>query len=40
MEQCLIAQYVDKALVMLYKEIFNESLWEDLNKGTTIGGSV
>ena len=40
MEQYLIAQHVDKALVMLFKEIFDESLWADLNKGATIGSSA
>ena len=40
MEQYLIAQHVDKSLVMLFKEIFNELLWEDLNKRATIGSSA
>jgi porphobilinogen deaminase len=34
-----LASNVDKAIVMLIKEIFNESIWADLNKGTTIGSS-
>ena len=37
MEQFIIAQHVDKALVMLLKEVFNKSLWTDLNKGALIG---
>ena len=40
MEQYLIAQHADKILVMLFKKIFNESLWVDLNKGATIGSSA
>ena len=36
----MIAHHVDKALVMLFKEIFNKSLWADLNKGATIGSSA
>jgi hypothetical protein len=35
----LLASNIDKALVMAFKEIFNESIWADLNKGTTIGSS-
>jgi hypothetical protein len=38
-EAFLLASNVDKAIVMLIKEIFNESIWADLNKGTTIGSS-
>ena len=40
MEQYLTSQHVDKALVMLFKEIFDESLCADLNKGATIGSSA
>ena len=40
MEQYIITQHVDKALVMLFKEIFDESLWADLNKGATIGSII
>ena len=40
MESYLIARNVDKALVMLLKEVFNESLWADLNKGSRIGSSA
>ena len=36
MEQFIITQHVDKALVILFKEVFNESLWSDLNKGALI----
>jgi hypothetical protein len=35
----LLASNVDKALIVNIKEIFNESIWADLNKGTTIGSS-
>jgi hypothetical protein len=35
----LLATNIDKALVMAFKEIFNESIWADLNKGATIGSS-
>jgi hypothetical protein len=38
-EAFLLASNVDKTIVMLIKEIFNESIWADLNKGTTIGSS-
>lgn len=38
-EAFLLASNIDRALVMLIKEIFNESIWADLNKGTTIGSS-
>jgi hypothetical protein len=39
-EAFLPALNVDKAIVMLLiKEIFNESILADLNKGTTIGSS-
>jgi hypothetical protein len=38
-EAFLLALNVNKAIVMLIKEIFNESIWADLNKGTTIGSS-
>ena len=37
MEEFIITQHVDKALVMLFKEVFNESTWSDLNKGAFIG---
>ena len=37
MEQYLILQHVHKALVILFKENFNKSLWVDLNKGTSLG---
>ena len=40
MERYLIARNVDKALVMLLKEVFNESLCADLNKGLCIGSSA
>ena len=31
---------MDKELVMLFKEIFKEPLWIDLNKGEFIGSNV
>ena len=37
MEQSLITQNVDKALLILFKEIFNKSLQENLNKRANIG---
>ena len=34
------SSYVNQALVLLMKEIFNESLFADLNRGSTIGSSA
>ena len=35
----LLASNVDKALILCIREIFNESIWADMNRGTTIGTS-